>query len=230
MAYGGNNKSVVRQMLMGEIHQFPILYVVGEFLAEGNGKDFPMRVRAVCRTTDQLVKKDEVLWRRILGARLASRGETLRREARRAKTAYNSWLVHVTLTKWAKEKKSYWPSMKDRVRWFKVHSDLQIAHLRLRRETEAPDVIGQVVPGWVIDRFEWDVSRKLEKIEAISPWLAFRKEDEEDVTMEEMVESGRVIKTMILPRVQAMIEVTRKPRKPKTVVVPPSNVDIINLS
>jgi len=235
---------VARRILLGEMYQFPVLEQIGAFLVKDvNPVPHPVFLREVCKTTDRIFRSDDIVWKRLLKAQLGRQeGSALRTEAKRITGAYERWLVHTALLKSRREKAVYWPSVANQLRWYRLYQDICI--LRARRDYLRNT---QVLGGGNVTTTS-KISGITHKI------ISLQKKMRETVSgghvhhyrksMNEMLESGKVLRDSILPLVSSLVETTKRPRKsrdtihsdgtikkivdllPRLLVSNPSNLDV----
>jgi hypothetical protein len=216
--------AVTRKVLLGEVHQFPILDQVGDFLVD---KEMPVRhavfLRAVCKKTDEAIRAEDSVWKRLLAHRLErglGKTTTLRPEAKHITGAYDRWLVHTATVKSMKEKTAYWPSDAVQYRWHAMKKEVAILRAKHTFLLEAPY---QGMAHYAIVSLNAKISNKKDKMETLL--TGGHDHLRRNKSMADMIESGEILSDEILPRVKFLVEANkpvkkaRKPKKPKAVAV-----------
>lgn len=204
---------VTRRILQGEMYQFPVMELIGTFLSKNRS---PVFLREVCKKTDEMLRSEDVVWRRLLSERCDREGGALRSETKRITGAYERWLVHTAMVKSKMEKKVYWPSVTTQLRWHRMRKDICI--LRAKRE-------------FVINTKPEDGSTHHKISTLTHQILSLQDKMKETVsgghkhhrrkTMMDMLESGKILRHNILPLVSSLVESSKpakKPRKKPTLV------------
>lgn len=204
--------AVTRRILLGEMHQFPILHEIGQFL----GDTYPVQLRVLCKATDAFIRQEDSYWKNKLhqhvstgkGGRVLNGKNVPRKEAEVFTSSYDRWLVHVTLSKTLREKKAYWPSLKTIVQWRNCNKSLKENKALLLWERSKPGIHSAAdVNRRILLRNKLKKDRN--KIDQLRDWGGFCHL-RHITTMEDIVESGRILKDLLLPRVQAMIAKHKK--------------------
>jgi len=212
---GASSKSLVKKVLLGEVYQFPILEHIGDFLLDKKIKvRHPVFLRAVCKKTDEMIRSDDTVWKRLLKHRLSdgtnAEEKKLRPEAKRITGAYERWLVHTAHYKSVHEKKVYWPSIQKKLLFHKLKRDIGFFWVELSYIRERESLLGNN-PNQLMFRIHSKIKRRNKKIQDL---VSGGHRHFKNRSLSCMVESGKVLQGSILPLVQGLVEASKIPRKP----------------
>lgn len=212
---GASSQSLVKKVLLGEVYQFPILEHIGDFLLDKKIKvRHPLFLRAVCKKTDEMIRSDDTVWKRLLQHRLSAgtdgEKKKLRPEAKRITGAYERWLVHTAFFKSVHEKKVYWPSIQKKLLFHKLNRDIGFFSTKYYYVRDTASVLGNN-PNQLMSSIYSKIKRHNKKIKDL---VSGGHRHFQDRSLPCMVESGKILKDSILPLVKGLVEASKTPRKP----------------